>query len=111
MKQDISFDQFVALDIRVGRVTAATAPDWSEKLLEFTVDFGAEIGVRTILSGIKKYYEPDTFVGNCYPFVINLAPKKMGESESHGMMLMADGEQAPVIIPIANTIMPGTVIR
>jgi len=111
MKQEIDYAQFDAVDIRIGRVIAALAPDWSNKLLQFTVDFGAEIGERTILSGVKQWCEPDVFLGNCYLFVVNLAPRKMGDGVSEGMMLMADSTEKPILLPVNNTIEPGLSIR
>lgn len=115
MKATIEYADFEKLDIRVGLVTAATAPDWSRKLLQFTVDFGVEIGVKTILSGISQWYAPEDFVGKKYPFIINLAERKMGQGVSQGMMLMADsmidGEEQPTVTALPDQIAPGTVIR
>lgn len=115
MKSTIEYADFEKLDIRVGLITAAEAPEWSPKLLQFTVDFGAEIGIKTILSGIKKWYSPETFVGKKYPFIINLAERKMGQGVSQGMMLMADGivdgEEHPTVTALPDQIEPGTVIR
>jgi len=56
IKPSINYPDFEKLDLRVGKVVAASNPDWSEKLLEFKVDFGEEIGEKTILSGIKNDY-------------------------------------------------------
>lgn len=111
MKDTITYDQFSAVDLRVGKVTAAQAPEWSEKLLQFTVDFGPEIGEKTILSGVKQWYTPEEFVGNNYPFVVNLAERKMGPGVSQGMMIMADAEAKPTVFILPADIQPGTVIR
>lgn len=111
VKDTIEYSDFEKLDIRVGKIIAASAPEWSRKLLEFKVDFGAEIGERTILSGVKTWYQPDDFLNNSYLFVVNLAPRKMGESESQGMMLMADEADQPVPIPVPAEIELGSVIR
>jgi methionyl-tRNA synthetase len=91
---------------------AASAPEWSQKLLEFKVDFGSEIGEKTILSGIKQWYQPEEFVGKLYVFVINLAERKMGEGVSQGMMIMGDspeGKGLPFSLP--DELVPGMVIR
>ncbi len=111
MKSTIEYPDFEKLELRVGRITAAVAPEWSQKLLEFQVDFGPEIGERTILSGIKAWYEPDFFIGKNFIFVVNLAERKMGESVSQGMMIMADSEDKPVIVPVPEAVLPGTVVR
>lgn len=115
MKPTIEYPDFEKLDLRVGLITAAEAPEWSPKLLQFTVDFGAEIGSKTILSGVRKWYSPEEFVGKKYPFIINLAERKMGQGVSQGMMLMADGmkdgEEHPIVVAFPEDVEPGTIIR
>ncbi|MBP9700472.1 hypothetical protein KBD71_04300 [Candidatus Woesebacteria bacterium] len=109
MKASITYSDFEKLELRIGTILAAAAPDWSSKLLRFEVDFGDE-GKRIIFSGIKAWYSPDEFVGKQFPFLINLDPKKMGPEESQGMMLMADGEDKPQLFSLP-TVPAGTVIR
>lgn len=111
MKPLITYDDFVKLDIRVGTVVAATAPEWSKKLLRFEVDFGEEIGKRILFSGIKEWYSPETLIGKQFPFIVNLAPKKMGEEESQGMMIMADGEEKPVLCQFQSEVKSGDIVR
>ncbi|MFH2118733.1 MAG: methionine--tRNA ligase [Candidatus Paceibacterota bacterium] len=111
MKPVIEYSDFEKLDLRIGKVVAAVAPEWSEKLLQLTVDFGPEIGERNILAGIKQWYEPSQMVGKHYPFVINLAERKMGEGVSQGMMIMADGEPQPVPFTVSEEVAPGTIVR
>jgi methionyl-tRNA synthetase len=111
MKPVIEYSDFEKLDIRIGKVVEAVAPEWSNKLLQLTVDFGEEIGTKTILSGIKKWYESTDFIGNSYMFVINLAERKMGEGVSQGMMIMADSEEKPVPFALQPEVKPGTIVR
>ncbi|HCR81747.1 MAG: TRNA-binding protein [Candidatus Pacebacteria bacterium GW2011_GWA1_46_10] len=111
MKPTIEFTDFAKLDLRIGKVMAAVVPEWSEKLIQLTVDLGPEIGERTILAGIKQWYEPDDLVGNWYVFAVNLAEKKMGEGVSQGMLLAADGADHPVPLTINEPVAPGTTIR
>lgn len=111
MKPTIEYTEFEKLDIRVGKILTAEAPEWSNKLLKFTVDFGPDIGQKTILSGIKQWYAPDEFVGQLYVFVVNLAERKMGESVSQGMMIMADGPEKPQPFALKVPVEPGTVVR
>lgn len=110
MKTAITYPDFDKIDIRIGRIMTATAPEWSNKLLRFEVDFGAELGKRIIFSGIRKWYAPEDFVGKQFSFLINLEPKKMGEEESQGMMLMADGEK-PVPLVLIESVADGSVVR
>lgn len=109
-KERINYQDFEKLDIRVGRVVEAKSPDWSDKLLEFIVDFGPEIGKRTILAGIKKYYNPEFFKDRMYIFVVNLEEKKMGPSASQGMMLMVD-DSKPYPIEIIDPVRGGSRVR
>lgn len=111
MKDIISYDDFVKLDIRVGRVTDASLPEWSEKLLRYEVDLGEEIGKRILFSGIRKWYGPEDVIGKNIPVVTNLAPKKMGDEESQGMCIMADTEEKPVLLFLPEDLKPGTVIK
>lgn len=111
MKDTITYPDFEKLELRVGKIVSAAAPEWSEKLLEFQVDFGAEIGQKTICSGIKAWYEPQALVGQSFIFIVNLAERKMGPSVSQGMMIMADSEERPTLIPVPNEVKPGTIVR
>lgn len=111
MKPTITYADFEKLDLRVGLITEAIAPEWSEKLLQFTVDFGPEIGTKTICSGIKAFYQPADFIGKSFVFVVNLAERKMGPSVSQGMMIMADGEAKPITFSLSAEVKPGTIVR
>ncbi len=115
MKPTIQFEDFEKLELRVGKVVAAIAPEWSNKLLQFTVNFGSELGERTILSGIRQWYKPEDLLNKNYPFIVNLAERKMGEAVSQGMMLMVDtfvnGENQPTVVVLPDSIEPGTVLR
>ena len=92
-KPTINYEDFAALDLRVGEVISASVPDWSDKLMEFGVNFGEELGERTILAGVKQHYQPEDFLHHRFIFVVNLAERQMGKSVSQGMMLMAIGPQ------------------
>lgn len=109
--QSATYDDFAKLDIRAGTIVSASAPDWSKKLLRFEVDFGNDLGRRVIFSGIKEWYQPEFFVGKQFIFIVNLAPKKMGDEYSQGMMLMADAEEKPTVQPLSVPVADGTVIR
>ncbi len=111
VKPNIAYDDFAKLDIRVGLITTASAPEWSGKLIRYEVDLGEEIGKRTLFSGIRKWYKPEELVGKRVPVVVNLEPKKMGAEESQGMAIMTDGEEGAVMIFLPEKIKPGTVIR
>jgi methionyl-tRNA synthetase len=88
IKENVSFEDFEKLDIRVGHIKACEKVKKSNKLLRFTIDDGSGTD-RTILSGIAKYYEPEQLVGKDVLFVANFAPRKMMGIESQGMILSA----------------------
>ena len=111
MKPIVAYDDFAKLDIRVGLVTAASAPEWSDKLIRYEVDLGEEIGRRILFSGIRKWYRPEDLTGKKVPVVVNLAPKKMGEEESAGMVIMVDGPGGPALIFLPEEAVPGAVVR
>ena len=88
MKDEITFDEFTKMDIRISTIlTAEKHPD-ADKLLKMTVDTG--IDERTIVSGIAKDYKPKDIIGKQVSVLINLAPRKIRGIESQGMILMAE---------------------
>lgn len=94
-KKNITFEDFSAMDIRVGTIIAAEKVAKTKKLLKLTIDTG--IDTRTIVSGIAEYYSPEDIVGKQVSVLVNLAPKNLKGIESQGMILMAenaDGELA-----------------
>ena len=87
-KENVDFDTFEKLDIRVGHIKDCQKVKKSKKLLQFTIDDGSGVD-RTILSGIAAYYEPEQLIGKDVLFVANFAPRKMMGIESQGMILSA----------------------
>ena len=87
----VSFDQFSAVDIRIGTVVKAEIPEWSHWVIKLTVDLGEEIGEKICFSGIMKFFKPEDLIDKQFPFVINLEPKKIGPDKelSECMMIMA----------------------
>ena len=88
VKENVDFETFEKLDIRVGHIKDCQKVKKSKKLLQFTIDDGSGKD-RTILSGIAAYYEPEQLVGKDVLFVANFAPRKMMGIESQGMILSA----------------------
>ena len=87
-KDEISYDDFIKMDMRIGTILEAEAVPKSNKLLKFKVDTG--IDQRTILSGIAKHYSPEEMIGKQVTVLVNLAPRKIMGIESEGMILMAE---------------------
>jgi len=90
MKDEITFDEFSKMDLRVGTITAAEKIEKADKLLKLTVDTG--IDVRTVVSGIAEHFKPQEVIGQKVSILLNLAPRKIRGVESQGMILMAETE-------------------
>lgn len=90
-KENIEFDDFAKLDIRIGTIIEAEKVPKTKKLLKLKVDTG--IDQRTVVSGIAEYYDPEKIIGQKVSILINLAPKKLRGIESNGMILMAENSQ------------------
>ena len=76
------------MDIRVGTIIAAEKVKKTKKLLKLTVDTG--IDIRTVVSGISGYYQPEDILGKQVSVLVNLAPRNIKGIESQGMVLMAE---------------------
>ena len=88
LEEKVDFDTFCKSDLRAVKVKACDRVKKSDKLLRFTLDDGTGTD-RQILSGIAKFYEPETLVGKTLAAIINLPPRKMMGQESCGMLLSA----------------------
>ncbi len=88
LRDEIVYDDFAKMDIRIGTITAAERVPKSDKLLKLQVNDG--LGGRQILSGIAKHFSPEELIGKQVTFLANLAPRKMMGHESAGMILMAE---------------------
>jgi methionyl-tRNA synthetase len=88
LKEEIQYDDFAKMDIRIGTIIEAEKVAKSKKLLKLTIEDG--IKQRTILSGIGEHFQPENIIGQQVSFLANLAPRKMMGMESEGMILMAE---------------------
>jgi methionyl-tRNA synthetase len=87
----IKFDDFSKVEFKVGEIKEAHEVEGSEKLLRLQVDFGEE-NLRTVFSGIKKWYKPEEIVGKKTVFVTNIVPRKIMGEESQAMIFGAEDE-------------------
>jgi methionyl-tRNA synthetase len=88
MKEIITYDDFSKIDIRVGTILEAEKVAKTKKLLRLKIDTGVD--VRTVVSGIAEYFEPEDIIGRKVCFLVNLEPKNLKGIESRGMILMAE---------------------
>ena len=104
--KECTFDDFMKLDIRVGKVLECSKVKKADKLLQFKIDDG--MGGRTIVSGIAKFYEPDDLIGKEVCFIANFPPRKLKGIESQGMILSAeDADGRLVVIGPQGKVKPG----
>lgn len=108
VKENVDFDTFEKLDIRVGHIKDCQKVKKSKKLLQFTIDDGSGVD-RTILSGIAAYYEPEQLIGKDVLFVANFAPRKMMGIESQGMILSAVNFDGTLnVTTVTGSVKPGS---
>ena len=106
----VDFDTFSKSDFRAVKVKACEAVPKSKKLLQFTLDDGTGTD-RTILSGIREYYEPEELVGKTCIAITNLPPRKMMGIDSCGMLISAvceyDGQEMLNLLMVDDRIPAG----
>jgi tRNA-binding protein len=95
----ISFDDFLKVDIRVGRVTRAEPfPEARKPALKLWIDFGPEFGERRSSAQVTTHYDPDKLVGRLVMAVVNFPPRQIGPVRSEVLVLgFADAEGAIVL--------------
>ena len=95
-RMEISFKEFLKLDMRVGKVVEAEHIAGSRNLIKMIVDFGFE--KRRSVAGLLQHYKPEELVGKKYAFILNLERKKFMGVESQCMVLAAEDEKGNVIL-------------
>ena len=107
---EVTIDEFAKCDMRVCKVLACEGVKKSEKLLKFQLDDGSGTP-RQILSGIRKFYEPEQLVGKTVVAILNLPPRKMMGQMSNGMLLSAvrevDGKEELKLIMLDDSVPAG----
>jgi methionine--tRNA ligase beta chain len=93
---EVSFEDFLKLDMRVGKVVEAEQIPGSRNLIKMIVDFGSE--KRQSVAGLLQYYKPEELADKKYAFVLNLQRKKMMGVESQCMILAAEDTKGNVIL-------------
>lgn len=93
--ENITFDDFAKIDLRVAEIKACEDIEGADKLYKLTIDVGEE---RTIAAGIKQYYSKEELIGKKIAVVANLEPRKLRGIMSHGMLLAASTEDRTSIV-------------
>ncbi len=97
---EISFEDFLKVDIRVGKIVRAEPyPEARKPAIKLWVDFGADIGEKRSSAQITKYYEPGALVGKKVLAVVNFPPRQIGKFLSEVLVLgVPDAENEVVLI-------------
>ena len=95
-KDPVTFDDFARIDIRTATILEAEKIPKTTKLLKLKIDTGLDI--RTIVSGIAEYYDPENIIGKQISIVANLEPRKIKGIESKGMILMAEDKDGKLVM-------------
>lgn len=110
IRENIQFDDFLKLDIRVGTVLECVKVPKADKLLKFTIEDGLE--KRTIVSGIAKHYSPEELVGKQVCFIANLPPRPLKGIISEGMILSAENNDGSLsVITVDKPVKPGSEVK
>ena len=94
--EEITFDYFEKIDLRVGKIIEATAVPASKKLIQMQVDFGTE--KRQCIAGIQKFYKPEELVGKKCVILLNLQRRMIAGLESQCMILAAEDAAGNVVV-------------
>jgi len=109
-KENIQYDDFMKMDIRIGTILEAEKVPKTKKLLKLKVDTG--IDQRTVVSGIAEFYDPEKIIGQQVSVLVNLAPKKLKGIESNGMILMAENSEGKLcFVSPTDKFLPGSEVK
>ena len=104
--EKITIDDFIKVDLRIGKIIHAEEVEDSRKMLKLKIDVGDE--ERTIFAGIKKSYTPEDLIDKLVVVIINLMPREMKFGTSDGMMLATSNQDEIIIIQPQKNVSPGS---
>ncbi|WP_422377674.1 tRNA-binding protein [Roseibium sp.] len=99
MSDQISFDDFLKVDVRVGRVVEAEDfPEARKPAYKMKIDFGPDIGIKKTSAQITRHYTPETLVGKLVMAVVNFPPRQIGPVMSEVLTLGVPDEDGEVVL-------------
>jgi len=109
IKGNISYDEFIKLDIKIGTIVQAEAVEGSDKLLKLLIDFGTF--KRQIVAGIKTKYQPSDLIDKQIPVIVNLEPRKLMGILSEGMILAVGDKTLDALLHPSEPVVEGSIIH
>ena len=111
MSSNITYDDFTKLSLRVGTITSVEEIPKADKIYKLTVNLGEELGIRTLVAGIKQQYEIADLIQRQIVVLVNLEPRTIRKVTSHGMLLAGDVDGAAILLQPDTNVPNGTHIR
>ena len=109
MMEEISYEDFLKLDLRVAKIESTEKIPGKTKIIKGVISLGEEN--RDVIIGGADFYDPEELVGRLVIVVANLEAKKLAGVESNAMLLAADLDDKPFWLSVDNSVPPGTKIK
>lgn len=107
VSDEITFDDFLRVDIRVGTVVeAAPFPEARKPALKLTIDFGEAIGIKKSSAQITRHYAPEHLVGRQVMAVVNFPPRQIGPMRSEVLTLGFSDANGDVVLAVVDKLVP-----